>query len=143
MTMSNPLIRETVEDAFSGLHFLNSRGNGGYLERLHKMEVSSQRKHLEWQGETPSKVFPTPLIAKYFVVRCFINAVRWVNFDEFRPRDLLHFKESYLLALALADEYSEEVKAWAETVPEYFDDIDYSSARLYERGKRFDPRRAA
>ena len=144
MPMSNPMIKRTVESAFNGLHFLNHRGSKEYLNILEKKNVTEQRDHLRWFGQTASNAFPTPIIAKYFVVYHALLAVAGVKDTDrsFRPRDILHCKQSYVLTVALCDEYTQEFLEWAETVPDYFKEIEYGNAILYERGGAFDPHRS-
>ena len=105
--MTKKQIETAIRRAFLETHELRHLGNRDYLREMHDYQKKLQRKH---NAAAPygTKTDSLHMVACYFVVNQLRDA--WMQRGSFRPRDILHCQESYIIAHALVDAYPERVQ---------------------------------
>ncbi|MEL0117578.1 MAG: hypothetical protein VXB01_01445 [Opitutae bacterium] len=101
--MNKKQIKELIDDGFNRLYPLTLKGWRDHRDEMYQYEYKLQKHFRSTNPLPPAKCQQNnATVAKYFV----LNAIRDAIYDpqNFRPRDILHCKQSYLIAHALADD---------------------------------------
>ena len=129
--MNKKQIKEIIEYGFGRLYPLTMKGWTDHREEMYQYEYKLQ-KHFRSTNPLPPAKYQqnNATVAKYFVVK----AIRSALFDpqNFRPRDILHCKQSYLVAHALADDDRFDLKTMFTGFDWFkFDQIEFGDADLH------------
>jgi len=126
--MNNAQIKKLIEEGFNKLYPLTHWTHTDHRAAMLDYELKVQKQFrasvpyaIKWQHTNQT-------VAKYFVLHAVRQALA---FDTFRPRDILHCKQSYIIAQALKDHNADKFR---EMVIDFdwdaFESIEYSYADL-------------
>jgi len=129
--MNKNQIAELIGYGFGRLYPLTMKGSTDHREEMYKYEYKLQ-KHFRYINPLPPAKYQQSngTVAKYFVIK----AIRSALFDpqNFRPRDMLHCKQSYLIAHALADDDRFDLQKMFTGFDWFkFDQIEFADADLH------------
>jgi len=128
--MTKAQIQKLISEGFSRLYPLTYKSWTDHRAAMFDYELKLQKQFRAARPVHPSKYQQTSTtVAQYFVVKAIRDAI--FNPKQFRPRDILHCKQSYLTAHALADDDRfdlEEMFIGFEW--DLFDQIDWADADL-------------
>ena len=131
--MNKTQIKNAINNAMCELSILRHLGNSDVLRDMEDYHRKQQRM-MHNAAPYGQKLDSVSIVARYFVAKNLINAVD--NPHHFRPRDILHCQQSYLLAHALLDAYPEKVKGAVECLRRYvpeFEGLDYTCGQIVVR----------
>ena len=130
-------IERAISKALSEVRELSHLGNRDHIRDMYDYQKSLQRKH---NAAAPygTKTHPLHPVASYFVVNHLRTA--WEQRGSFRPRDILHCQESYILAHALVDAYPERIEGIMQRMDDELDllgihwhQLQYTCGQIIER----------
>ena len=135
--MTKTDIKRAIRAAMNELHELRHVGNRDYIRDMHDYQRKLQRT-MNNSAPHGFKFDPISLVADYFVVNHLRDA--WDQRGCFRPRDILHCQESYVLAHALVDAYPDRVEAIMQRMNDELDllgihwhQLQYTCGEIIER----------
>jgi len=127
--MNNTQMKDIINEGFGRLYPLTGADWRDYRQMMLDDELRSERQHRA--SASPFNLrpkFSTNIVAKYFVIKAIRGAA---GVNSFRPRDILHCKQSFLLAYAINDDDRFDLIAMMEGFDwGAFDSIDYVAADL-------------
>ena len=126
--MNNAQIKKLIEEGFNKLYPLTHWTHTDHRAAMLNYELKAQKQFrasapyaIKWQHTNQT-------VAKYFVLHAVRQALA---FDTFRPRDILHCKQSYIIAQALKDHDSDRFRQMVIDFDwDAFESIEYSYADL-------------
>jgi len=126
--MNNAQIKKLIEEGFNKLYPLTHWTFTDHRAAMLDYELKVQKQFRATCPHTPKWQHTNQTVAKYFVIHAVKQALA---FDTFRPRDILHCKQSYIIAQALKDHDADKFR---EMVIDFdwdaFESIEYSQADL-------------
>tara|TARA_R110002074_G_scaffold358259_1_gene530544 strand:- start:98 stop:499 length:402 start_codon:yes stop_codon:yes gene_type:complete len=126
--MNNKQMKELINDGFGRLYPLSQVDWRDHRQMMLDDELRSEKQHRASAPFNLRPKFSMNIVAKYFVIKAIRNAMR--N-DHFRPRDILHCKQSSLLAHAIKDDDRFDLLAMMDGFDWFeFESIDYVAADL-------------
>ena len=135
--MTKKQIETAIRRAFLETHELRHLGNRDYLREMHDYQKKLQRR-MNNAAPSGTKTDSLHMVACYFVVDHLRTA--WEQRGSFRPRDILHCQESYILAHALVDAYPERVQDIMQRMDDELDllgihwhQLQYTCGQIIER----------
>lgn len=105
--MTKSEIKRAIRAAMCELVELRHLSTRDHIREMHDYQRKLQR-NMNNTAPYDLKTDPISLVADYHVVNQLRNA--WMQRGSFRPRDILHCQESYIIAHALVDAYPERVQ---------------------------------
>lgn len=128
--MNKSQIQKLINEGFGRLYPLTFTSWTDYREEMFNYELKLQRQFKATRDINPSRCQHTnSTVAKYFVIKLIRDAI--FNPKQFRPRDILHCKQSYLIANALADDDRFDLEEMFRGFEWFlFDQIDCQNADL-------------
>lgn len=128
--MNKKQIKELIEEGYSRLYPLTMKGWRDHRDEMYQYEYKLQ-KHFRAINPTPARYQQNnATVAKYFVIKSIRSAL--FDHKNFRPRDILHCKESYLLAHAIDDDDRFDLHEMFIGFSWYwFDQIEFAGADLH------------
>jgi len=105
--MTKSEIKRAIRAAMCELVELRHLGTRDHIRDMHDYQRKLQRT-MNNAAPYDLKTDPISLVSDYYVVDHLRTA--WEQRGSFRPRDILHCQESYILAHALVDAYPERVQ---------------------------------
>ena len=126
--MSKKQILDLINEGFGNLYPLTYATYTDYRAEMLDYGVKQEKQHRRMAPSGFGPRFTVRHMAKYFVLRSVRSAMLS---NDFRPRDILHCKHSFILAHAIKDDDRFDLDAmfsgfdWAT-----FDSIDYSQGDL-------------
>lgn len=135
--MTKKQIETAIRRAFLETHELRHLGTRDCLREMHDYQKKQQRR-LNAAAPSGTKTDSLHMVACYFVVNQLRTA--WEQRGSFRPRDILHCQESYILAHALVDAYPDRIEAIMQRIDDelellgvYWHQLDYSCGQIIDR----------
>lgn len=135
--MTKSEIKRAIRAAMNEIHELRHLGTRDHIREMHDYQKKLQRKH-NAAAPYDLKADPVSLVADYYVVNQLRTA--WEQRGSFRPRDILHCQESYILAHALVDAYPERCEAIMQRMDDELDllgihwhQLQYTCGQIIER----------
>lgn len=129
--MNKKQIKELINDGFNRLYPLTLKGWRDHRDEMYQYEYKLQKHFRSTNPLLPARYQQNnATVAKYFVIKAISNAIFYTH--DFRPRDILHCKQSYLIAHALADDDRLDLQKmffgfdWFK-----FDQIEFGDADLH------------
>ena len=127
--MNNKQIKNLIENGFANLYRLTYTTYTDYRAEMLDYELKAEKDHRRitpW--DLPKPKFTAAIMAKYFVLKAVRSAMLS---NDFRPRDILHCKQSYILAHAIKDDDRFDLDAMFDGFDwQAFESIDYSQGDL-------------
>jgi hypothetical protein len=127
--MNNKQIKNLIENGFANLYPLTYTTYTDYRAKMLDYELKAEKDHRSitpW--DLPKPKFSATVTAKYFVLKSIRSAMLS---NDFRPRDILHCKQSYILAHAIKDDDRFDLDAMFDGFDwRAFDSIEYSQGDL-------------
>lgn len=123
--MNKTAIKDMINDGFYRLYKFDHIDWTQYRENMYQSELKSERQHRSGRPESCIAPFGNgaPLSAKYFVVKFFGNAL---ESTKMRASDVLHCRQSSLIAKGLVDRWPEYATAAFEGFDwDTFNKLDY------------------
>ena len=105
--MTKTEIKRAIRAGMCELVELRHLSTRDHIREMHDYQRKLQR-NMNNTAPYDLKTDPISLVADYHVVNQLRNA--WMQRGSFRPRDILHCQESYIIAHALVDAYPERVQ---------------------------------
>lgn len=105
--MTKSEIKRAIRAAMCELVELRHLSTRDHIREMHDYQRKLQR-NMNNTAPYDLKTDPISLVADYHVVNQLRDA--WMQRGSFRPRDILHCQESYIIAHALVDAYPERVQ---------------------------------
>lgn len=126
--MSKKQILDLINEGFGNLYPLTYTTYTDYRAEMLDYEVKQERQHRIYAPSGLGPRFTVRMIAKYFVLKAIRSAMLS---NDFRPRDILHCKHSYILAHAIKDDDRFDLDAMFDGFDwQAFESIDYSQGDL-------------
>jgi len=126
--MNNKQIKNLIEEGFGNLYPLTYTSYTDYRAEMLDYEITQEKNHRRYAPSDYAPKFSIRMLAKYFVLKSFRSAMLS---NDFRPRDILHCKQSYIMAHAVKDAYPCLCNEIFDRFDwEAFDSIDYSQGDL-------------
>ena len=127
--MKNKQIKNLIEEGFGNLYRLTYTTYTDHRAEMLDYELKAEKDHRSitpW--DLPKPKFSATVTAKYFVLKSIRSAMLS---NDFRPRDILHCKQSYILAHAIKDDDRFDLDAMFDGFDwQAFESIDYSQGDL-------------
>ena len=126
--MSRKQILDLINEGFNNLYPLTYTTYTDYRAEMLVYEVKQEKQHRNYAPSSYGPRFTVRMMAKYFVLKAVRSAMLS---NDFRPRDILHCKQSYILAHAIKDDDRFDLDAMFEGFDwEAFEAIEYSQGDL-------------
>jgi len=126
--MNKTQIKNLIEEGFGNLYRLTYTTYTDYRAEMLDYEVKQEKQHRNYAPSNYAPKFSVRILAKYFVLKAVRSAMLS---NDFRPRDILHCKQSYILAHAIKDDDRFDLDAMFDGFDwEAFDSIEYSQGDL-------------
>jgi len=132
--MNNKQISDLILEGFGNLYPLTYTTYTDYRDKMYDDELKRERMHRHVAPIDFKPKFSAPVVARYFVLKAIRSAMLS---NDFRPRDILHCKQSYILAHAIKDDDRFDLDAmFRVNTPsmcfswEAFEAIEYSQGDL-------------
>jgi hypothetical protein len=132
--MNNKQIADLILEGFGNLYPLTYTTFTDYRDKMYDDELKRERMHRHVAPIDFKPKFSAPVVARYFVLKAIRSAMLS---NDFRPRDILHCKQSYILAHAIKDDDRFDLDAmFRVNTPsmcfswEAFEAIEYSQGDL-------------
>lgn len=126
--MNNKQMKGFIEQAFNLLYPLTYTDFTDYRAQMLDYELKAEKDHRRICPWDLNPKFTATVTAKYFVLKAVRSAMLS---NDFRPRDILHCKQSYILAHAIKDDDRFDLDAMFEGFDwEAFEAIDYTQGDL-------------
>ena len=128
--MTKAQIQKLISEGFSRLYPLTYKSWTDHRAAMFDYELKLQKQFRAARPVHASKYQQTSTtVAQYFVVKAIRDAI--FNPKQFRPRDILHCKHSYILAHAIKDDDRFDLGAmFASFDWSAFESIEYSQGDL-------------
>ena len=135
--MTKAQIKRAIRTAMCELVELRHISTRDHIREMHDYQRKLQR---DMNNAAPYdlKADPLSLVAEYFVVNQLRTA--WEYRGNFRPREILHCPESYILAHALVDAYPERIQDIMQRMDDelemlgvYWHQLQYTCGQIIER----------
>jgi len=127
--MNKKQIIDLINEGFNNLYPLTCKTYTDYRAEMLDYELKAEKDHRRitpW--DLPKPKFTATVTAKYFVLYAVRSAMLS---NDFRPRDILHCKHSYILAHAIKDDDRFDLGAmFASFDWSAFESIEYSQGDL-------------
>ena len=126
--MNNKQIGDLILEGFGNLYPLTYTTFTDYRDKMYDDEWKRERMHRHAAPIDFKPKFSVPVVARYFVLKAIRSAMLS---NDFRPRDILHCKHSYILAHAIKDDDRFDLDAmFASFDWSAFESIEYSQGDL-------------
>ena len=126
--MNNKQIGDLILEGFGNLYPLTYTTFTDYRDKMYDDEWKRERMHRHAAPIEFKPKFSVPVVARYFVLKAIRSAMLS---NDFRPRDILHCKHSYILAHAIKDDDRFDLDAmFASFDWSAFESIEYSQGDL-------------
>jgi len=126
--MNNKQIGDLILEGFGNLYPLTYTTFTDYRDKMYDDEWKRERMHRHAAPIDFKPKFSVPVVARYFVLKAIRSAMLS---NDFRPRDILHCKQSYILAHAIKDDDRFDLDAmFASFDWSAFESIEYSQGDL-------------
>lgn len=126
--MSKKQILDLINEGFGNLYPLTCKTYTDYRAEMLDYEVKQEKQHRRMAPSGFGPRLTVRHIAKYFVLRSVRSAMLS---NDFRPRDILHCKHSFILAHAIKDDDRFDLNAmFASFDWSAFESIEYSQGDL-------------
>jgi len=126
--MSKKQILDLINEGFSNLYPLTCKTYTDYRAEMLDYEIKQEKQHRQYAPTGYGPRFTVRMLAKYFVLKAIRSAMLS---NDFRPRDILHCKHSYILAHAIKDDDRFDLIAmFASFDWSAFESIEYSQGDL-------------
>jgi len=126
--MNNKQIGDLILEGFGNLYPLTYTTFTDYRDEMYDDEWKRERMHRHTAPIDFKPKFSVPVVARYFVLKAIRCAMLS---NDFRPRDILHCKHSYILAHAIKDDDRFDLDAmFASFDWSAFEAIEYSQGDL-------------
>jgi len=126
--MNNKQIGDLILEGFGNLYPLTYTTFTDYRDKMYDDEWKRERMHRHAAPIDFKPKFSVPVVARYFVLKAIRSAMLS---NDFRPRDILHCKHSYILAHAIKDDDRFDLGAmFASFDWSAFESIEYSQGDL-------------
>lgn len=120
--MKKTEIKKLIEEGFNNMDVFDNLDWSHYREKMFVFETKCEKDHRSNRWDEGGKKDSVSLIAKYFCVKWFGNAL---EDNSIRPRNVLWTKQSSLIACGLVD-------AWPEKAQKAFDGFDWTAFNTLE-----------
>ena len=101
--MNKKQIQKLIDQGFNRLYPLTYTSFTDYRDQMFDYEYKAQKQFRTNNPFPPTRYQQnSKTVARYFVIKAIREAI--YNPQNFRPRDILHCKQSYIIAHALADD---------------------------------------
>jgi len=126
--MNKKQIENLILEGFGNLYPLTYTTFTDYRDKMYDDELKRERMHRHVAPIDFKPKFSVPTVARYFVLKAIRSAMLS---NDFRPRDILHCKQSYILAHAIKDDDRFDLDAMFDGFDwQDFDSIEYSQGNL-------------
>ena len=126
--MNKKQIIDLINEGFGNLYPLTYTTYTDYRAEMLDYEIKQEKQHRQYASTGYGVRFTVRMLAKYFVLKAIRSAMLS---NDFRPRDILHCKHSYILAHAIKDDDRFDLGAmFASFDWSAFESIEYSQGDL-------------
>lgn len=126
--MKKKQIADLIFEGFGRLYPLTYTTFTDYRDKMYDDEWKRERMHRHIAPIDFKPTFSVPVLARYFVLKSVRSAMLS---SDFRPREILHCKQSYILAHAIKDDDRFDLDAMFHGFDwQAFESIEYSQGDL-------------